>query len=106
MNGFDLPALGTLVATLGWTLLHFLWQGAVVGVLFGLALAVTARASAPVRYRVALAALSVLAACPVITFIWLSPEEATITSIPVLNPPDAAAMLAAAAASTPRCPRG
>lgn len=93
MNGFDLPALGTLVATLGWTLLHFLWQGAVVGVLFGLALAVTARASAPVRYRVALAALFVLAACPVVTFIWLSPEVAAMSGISVLNAPDATAML-------------
>ncbi len=98
MNGFDLPALGTLVATLGWTLLHFLWQGAVVGVLFGLALAMTARASAPTRYRVALAFLVLLAACPVVTFIWLSPQDAGATAgIAILSTPGATVMLTAAA---------
>jgi TonB family protein len=98
MNGFDLPTLGTLVATLGWTLLHFLWQGAVVGVLFGLALTMTARASAPTRYRVALACLVLLAACPVITFIWLSPEYAGATAgIAILSTPGATVMLTAAA---------
>ena len=97
MNGFDLPTLSTLVATLGWTLLHFLWQGAVVGVLFGLALALTARASAPTRYRVALAFFVLLAACPVVTFIWLSPEQASVTGIAMLGAPAATAMLTAAA---------
>src|SRR5882672_4071855 len=98
MNGFDLPTLATLVATLGWTLLHFLWQGAVAGVLFGLALAVTARASAPTRYRVALGFLAVLAACPAITFLWLSPDHASVsTAVTVFGAPIATAMLAAAA---------
>ncbi|HEY7377301.1 MAG TPA: M56 family metallopeptidase [Steroidobacteraceae bacterium] len=100
MNGFELPNLATLVATLGWTLLHFLWQGAVAGVLFGLALAVTARASAPTRYRVALGVLTLLAACPVITFIWLMPDQDSgATGVTTFSTPVATAMLAAAASS-------
>ena len=53
MIELDLPALEGLVATLGWTLLHFLWQGAVVGVLFGVSLAAAGNASAQTRYRLA-----------------------------------------------------
>ena len=78
MNGFDLPTLSTLVATLGWTLLHFLWQGAVVGVLFGLALALTARAIRADALSRGLVFFALLAACPVVTFIWLSPERASV----------------------------
>ena len=98
MNGLDLPSLGTLVATLGWTLLHFLWQGAVVGVLFGLALAVTARGSALIRYRVACVFLALLAACPVITFFWLSPDYSSGAGVMALTAP-ATALLSSAAAS-------
>ena len=99
MNGLDLPTLGTLVATLGWTLLHFLWQGAVAGVLFGLALAVTARASALTRYRVACVFLALLAACPVVTFFWLSPDDSSGAGVLALKTPTAIAILTSAAAS-------
>ena len=99
MNGLDLPTLGTLVATLGWTLLHFLWQGAVAGVLFGLALAVTARASALTRYRVACVFLALLAACPVVTFFWLSPDDSSGAGVLALKTPTAMAILTSAAAS-------
>ncbi len=99
MNGLDLPTLGTLVATLGWTLLHFLWQGAVAGVLFGLALAVTARASALTRYRVACVFLALLAACPVVTFFWLSPDYSSGAGVMALKPPATMAMLTFAAAN-------
>jgi bla regulator protein blaR1 len=99
MNGLDLPTLGTLVATLGWTLLHFLWQGAVAGVLFGLALAVTARASALTRYRVACVFLALLAACPVITFFWLSPDYSSNAGVMELKGPATMAILTSAAAS-------
>jgi TonB family protein len=65
-----------LVATLGWTLMHFLWQGAVAGVLFGVSLAAAGNASAQTRYRLAFTFLLLLAALPVATFIWLSPNSA------------------------------
>lgn len=74
MIELDLPALEGLVATLGWTLLHFLWQGAVVGVLFGVSLAAAGNASAQTRYRLAFFFLLLLATLPVATFFWLSPS--------------------------------
>lgn len=77
MIGLDSPTVEVWVATLGWTLLHFLWQGAVVGVFFGVALAAAGNASAQTRYRLALFFLLLLAAAPVATFIWLSPHYAS-----------------------------
>jgi bla regulator protein BlaR1 len=70
----DSPMLEAIVASLGWTLLHFLWQGAVIGVFFGLALAAAGRSSARMRYRIALSAMLLLAICPVATFLWLLPQ--------------------------------
>jgi len=77
MIQLDSPMLEVMVTSLGWTLLHFLWQGAVAGVLFGIALACTARASAKTRYHVGLLFLALLAAMPVVTFLWLMPELPT-----------------------------
>jgi TonB family protein len=69
----DSPALGVIVASLGWTLLHFLWQGAIAGVLFGIALAFASRSSARTRYRIGLFFLAALAVMPVVTFFWIAP---------------------------------
>src|SRR5712671_4469887 len=44
-----------LLRTLGWTLLHFLWQGAGLAALFAVATAVCR--SAPARYALAVGAL-------------------------------------------------
>ena len=76
MIELDSPALQGLVATLGWTLLHFLWQGAVAGVVFGVSLAAAGNASAQTRYRLAFFFMLLLAAAPVATFFWLSPNDA------------------------------
>lgn len=57
---------------LGWTLLHFLWQGILVAALYGLARALAARRmSARGRYVVACASLLAMAAAPALTFWWL-----------------------------------
>ena len=61
-----------LLRTLGWTLLHFIWQGAAVAAVFVVALAVCRTAAA--RYAVAVAALVLMMASPVITFVWLHRE--------------------------------
>lgn len=45
------------VDAIGWTLLHFVWQGALLGVSTALALALLRRAHAAYRYNVACAAL-------------------------------------------------
>ncbi|MBA3562622.1 MAG: TonB family protein [Gammaproteobacteria bacterium] len=56
------------VEALGWTLLHFLWQGALAGAVFALLMKVLARASAGLRYATGLCVFVGLALTPVITF--------------------------------------
>jgi hypothetical protein len=57
---------------LGWTLLHFLWQGIVVAALYALARALASgRISARGRYAMACAALLVMTAVPALTYWWL-----------------------------------
>lgn len=59
-------AIATLVPMLGLTLLHFLWQGAVVGLLAWLALALLRNARPQTRYLVACLALLACALLPVV----------------------------------------
>ena len=56
---------------LGWSLLHFLWQGAILGLLASLLLALLRGASAKVRYGTACAFLLMMAVAPVATFLLL-----------------------------------
>jgi beta-lactamase regulating signal transducer with metallopeptidase domain len=57
------------VERLGWTLLHFLWQGAAITILFIAARTLFGRRlSAPARYALACLALAAMAAAPVLTF--------------------------------------
>jgi beta-lactamase regulating signal transducer with metallopeptidase domain len=58
-----------VLRTLGWTLLHFLWQGAGLAALFAVASAVCRSASA--RYALAVGALVLMLVSPVLTFTWL-----------------------------------
>ena len=58
-----------VLRTLGWTLLHFLWQGAGLAALFAVAAAVCRSAS--VRYALAVGALVLMLVSPVATFMWL-----------------------------------
>ena len=55
-----------LLDSLGWTLVHFLWQGAALAALFAVANAVCRRASA--RYALAVIMLALMLAAPVATF--------------------------------------
>ena len=53
---------------LGWTLLHFCWQGTAVAVAYAVADRLTARATSTVRYAVALGALMLMPAIVIGTF--------------------------------------
>jgi beta-lactamase regulating signal transducer with metallopeptidase domain/HEAT repeat protein len=57
----------TLIEAVGWALLHFVWQGALVAVLVALALASMRRTSASLRYAVSVGALFTMAALPAAT---------------------------------------
>ena len=61
-----------LMRTLGWTLLHFIWQGAALAALF--AVATAACRSAAARYALAVGTLVLMMASPVTTFVWLQRE--------------------------------
>ena len=56
-----------VVQTAGWALLHFLWQGCLIGLLLFCAQVLGARQSAQMRYRSACAALLLMALAPLVT---------------------------------------
>src|SRR6266481_67205 len=58
-----------VLRTLGWTLLHFIWQGAGLAALFAVASAICR--TAPARYLLAVGALVLMLVSPVMTFTWL-----------------------------------
>ncbi|HEY7287102.1 MAG TPA: hypothetical protein VH497_16750, partial [Vicinamibacterales bacterium] len=57
---------------LGWTLLHFLWQGLLVAALYSLARALAGRRLlASGRYALACGSLLAMTAAPALTYWWL-----------------------------------
>ncbi|MBX7246939.1 MAG: SPOR domain-containing protein [Candidatus Sumerlaeaceae bacterium] len=65
-----------MILLVGWTLVHFLWQGVAVAAVASGLLWVAARGSANLRYLIACAALAVMALCPPITAIYMSSQTA------------------------------
>ena len=66
---------------LGWTLLHFLWQGVLVGGLYACMRYMMNEASPQSRYVLSLVTLAVLALLPVATFIYLMGTPVAIKPI-------------------------
>jgi len=60
------------VFRLGWTLLHFLWQGAAIAALYAVARRVFASRSSNARYLLACAALALMIAAPAVTWLRLA----------------------------------
>src|SRR5580692_4856630 len=69
-----------LVQLLGWTLVHFLWQGIVIAALLAACLRLLRNAAPNHRYLAGCAALLLLVAAPVITFYCLSPQPTPQTA--------------------------
>lgn len=90
------------VPVLGWTLLHFLWQGAIVGVVFALLRRSIPKRQCNVRYVNGLVALSAMAMLPLVTFFSLAARRVggieTLSSVDVASP--AAASMAGIDAAT------
>jgi TonB family protein len=80
MNAQTLPTLLDWVHALGWTLLHFLWQGALIGAGYALARLLARGSSPQVRYTLGLVALALLACAPAIT-LWQLAPVATISAL-------------------------
>lgn len=72
----------SLIARLGWTLLHFLWQGVVVAAFLALAMWLLKGSSPRLRYGVACLALVLMATAPVFTWVRLgqTPPQASEVS--------------------------
>jgi hypothetical protein len=64
----------------GWTLVHFLWQGALVGLVAAAALRLLHSASAQTRYAVACGSLAVMLASPIITARLLSASDLIVST--------------------------
>src|SRR5688500_17292485 len=58
-----------LVAALGWTLTHFVWQGAVIGLAAFFILRVVRPSRASTRYLVGVATLFAMLVAPIATFL-------------------------------------
>lgn len=78
-------SLETLHA-LGWTLLHFVWQGAALAALLAAAFMVSRNAN--VRYALGIGTLILMLATPVITFAWLNraPSPVALIDTPMIAP--------------------
>jgi GWxTD domain-containing protein len=63
-----------LVQALGWALLHFLWQGALVALLLAVVLGIIPQAASRMRYAAACTAMALMVLLPLITFAILTAE--------------------------------
>jgi uncharacterized protein (TIGR03435 family) len=95
MNAIQLLSSQPWVERLGSTLLHFLWQGALIAALYAVARKSVSRAGANVRYFLACAALAMMAAAPVVTWSLLGPPTPEPLAAPGAAPVAAAASAAA-----------
>jgi beta-lactamase regulating signal transducer with metallopeptidase domain len=71
------------VERLGWTLLHFLWQGVLIAKLFAAARAVGgASLTSRTRYGMACASLAAMALAPIVTYWWIGAGSGLIPADP------------------------
>jgi beta-lactamase regulating signal transducer with metallopeptidase domain len=61
---------------LGWTLVHFLWEGTVIAALFALSQVILHRASANLRYLAGCAAMLSMLAAPLMTLVAIANQSA------------------------------
>lgn len=87
MSMIELPD-ASLCVRLAATMGHFLWQGAAVYLLVILAGLLLRRSTAGARYAVFLAALVIMAACPLATFVLLRSPDAPAVIVGGQSPPD------------------
>jgi beta-lactamase regulating signal transducer with metallopeptidase domain len=82
MSAIDTLLRQPAAQVMGWALLHFIWQGALIGALAAVALAALRRSAADVRYVVATIALSLMLTLPIVTAVQLWRGEALRSDIP------------------------
>jgi uncharacterized protein (TIGR03435 family) len=78
MNAIQILSTQPWVDRLGWTLVHFLWQGLSIAVLYAAARRGLARTSSPnARYLLACATLAAMMAAPLLTWELMRPSDAS-----------------------------
>jgi beta-lactamase regulating signal transducer with metallopeptidase domain len=80
MNSLEILLAKPVFQSLGWALVHFIWQGAAVAIIYAGIAALLRRRAANVRYTVACAALALMFALPIATSFIIdssSPQAAT-----------------------------
>ncbi len=68
MNSVEGWISQSVVMALGWTLLHFLWQGTLIAVFYGTLSVLLQRSSAAARYLLGCASLTMMMVLPATTF--------------------------------------
>jgi beta-lactamase regulating signal transducer with metallopeptidase domain len=86
MSGTETLWATPAVQAIAWALVHFLWQGALVGLAAAAALSLLKKSSAAVRYAVAAGALLTMVALPVATAVRLAGSPATASTF-IASPP-------------------
>jgi bla regulator protein BlaR1 len=81
MNALDALLGSSFAYHLGWTLLHFLWQGALVGAIYACLRNFMADASPQARYLLSLGTLGLLALLPMLTLLYLLGTPQTVQQI-------------------------
>jgi len=82
----ELPELQTLVNALGWTLIHFLWQGLCITGVFWAVSKWTRPEQASLRYWAGMIAFLLCVAAPVATFIYYLPgSPGQATALPAIG---------------------
>jgi len=72
----------TMIVKLGWTLIHFLWQGVLLAILSAIVLRLLRRRSSNVRYLTSCIALLLMVVLPVVTIQFIKAEA--VVSAPVV----------------------
>ncbi len=72
-----------VVAALGWTLIDFVWQGAIVALFLAIVKAALKNRTANLRYLASCAAMLLMLALPLITFVTLS---SGVAETPLVTP--------------------
>lgn len=75
-----------IVDRLGWTLLHFLWQGTLIWLLCLLVLKTSLGRKPQSAYRVCILGLTLCAVCPVLTFLSVEPLKIEPSSVEAAEP--------------------
>lgn len=76
----------SLLSALGWSLLHFLWQGAILAIALSGFLKVARTYSSQSRYVASCTVFALMVLCPIGTFIYLAGNVSTPSHISALGP--------------------